>query len=188
MGARRKLLILTGGVKDAGYPARWCNAADSADNHANRHRAMERKYRELRCDPDQQRAERRIAPCAKRDGRIRQSRRLARDDRRRFELLGGYATSPLAPVMPVTMKPPQIKKTARAGSGDRQVGFDGAQRQADLREGGGANGYQDAERRSSIGVIGFDSQPFVVVPLQSMAQNRAPSADDRRLSAHGTTF
>jgi hypothetical protein len=40
-----------------------------------------------------------------------------------------------------------------------------------------------------IGVIGFDSQPFVVVPLQTMAQNRAYLEQMiSRLSAHGTTY
>ena len=40
-----------------------------------------------------------------------------------------------------------------------------------------------------IGVIGFDSQPFVVIPLQTVAQSR-PYFDQMidRLSAHGQTY
>src|SRR5260370_38061510 len=40
-----------------------------------------------------------------------------------------------------------------------------------------------------IGVIGFDSQPFVVVPLQSVAQSRGYFDQMvNRLSAHGQTY
>ncbi len=104
--------------------------------------------------------------------------------------LGGYATSPLAPVMPVTMKPPQHKEKKRAlilvidksGSMGRNDKLVYAKAAAETV----TKTLKDSDL---ISVIGFDSQPFVVIPLQSLAQSR-PYLNQMidRLSAHGTTY
>lgn len=104
--------------------------------------------------------------------------------------LGGYAESPLAPVMPVTMKPPQHKERKRAlvliidksGSMGRNEKLTYAKAAAETV----TRTLKDSDL---IGVIGFDSQPFVVIPLQSVAQSR-PYLDEmiNRLSAHGQTY
>ena len=104
--------------------------------------------------------------------------------------LGGYADSPLAAVMPVTMKPPQHKEKKRAlvliidksGSMGRNDKLTYAKAAAETVT-------KTLKDNDLIGVIGFDSQPFVVIPLQSVAQSR-PYFDQmiNRLSAHGQTF
>ena len=104
--------------------------------------------------------------------------------------LGGYADSPLAPVMPVTMKPPQHKERKRAlvliidksGSMGRNDKLTYAKAAAETV----TKTLKDSDM---ISVIGFDSQPFVVIPLQSVGQSR-PYFDQMidRLSAHGQTY
>ncbi|MGD0672787.1 MAG: VWA domain-containing protein [Candidatus Binatus sp.] len=104
--------------------------------------------------------------------------------------LGGYADSPLAAVMPVTMKPPQHKEKKRAlvliidksGSMGRNDKLTYAKAAAETVT-------RTLKDNDLIGVVGFDSQPFVVIPLQSVAQSR-PYFDQmiNRLSAHGQTF
>ncbi|MDB5107637.1 MAG: hypothetical protein JWM69_578, partial [Candidatus Binatus sp.] len=104
--------------------------------------------------------------------------------------LGGYATSPLAPVMPVTMKPPQHKEKKRAliliidksGSMGRNDKLTYAKAAAETVT-------KTLKDNDLIAVIGFDSQPFVVIPLQSVAQSR-PYLNQMidRLVAHGTTY
>jgi Ca-activated chloride channel homolog len=104
--------------------------------------------------------------------------------------LGGYADSRLAAVMPVTMKPPQHKEKKRAlvliidksGSMGRNDKLTYAKAAAETVT-------STLKDNDLIAVIGFDSQPFVVIPLQSVAQSR-PYFDKmiNRLSAHGQTF
>ncbi len=104
--------------------------------------------------------------------------------------LGGYADSPLDPVMPVTMKPPQHKEKNRAlvliidksGSMGRNDKLTYAKAAA-------GTVTRTLKDNDLIAVIGFDSQPFVVIPLQSVGQSR-PYFDQmvNRLSAHGQTF
>ena len=95
--------------------------------------------------------------------------------------LGGYADSPLAPVMPVTMKPPQHKEKKRAlvliidksGSMGRNDKLTYAKAAAETVT-------RSLKDNDLIGVIGFDSQPFVVIPLQSVGQSRAVFQSDDR--------
>lgn len=104
--------------------------------------------------------------------------------------LGGYADSPLAEVMPVTMKPPQHKERKRAliliidksGSMGRNDKLTYAKAAAETVT-------KTLKDNDLIGVIGFDSQPFVVIPLQTVGESR-PYFDQmiNRLSAHGQTF
>jgi len=93
-------------------------------------------------------------------------------------------------VMPVTMKPPQHKEKKRAlvliidksGSMGRNDKLTYAKAAAETVT-------RTLKDNDLIGVVGFDSQPFVVIPLQSVAQSR-PYFDQmiNRLSAHGQTF
>jgi Ca-activated chloride channel family protein len=104
--------------------------------------------------------------------------------------LGGYEDSPLAEVMPVTMKPPQHKERKRAliliidksGSMGRNDKLTYAKAAAETVT-------KTLKDNDLIGVIGFDSQPFVVIPLQTVGESR-PYFDQmiNRLSAHGQTF
>jgi Ca-activated chloride channel family protein len=104
--------------------------------------------------------------------------------------LGGYQDSPIAKVMPVTMKPPQrherkralvliIDKSGSMGRNDKLVYAKAAATTV-------TKTLSDADLLS---VIGFDSQPFVVIPLEPLSQIR-PYFQDLidRLKARGTTY
>ncbi|HYA35535.1 MAG TPA: VWA domain-containing protein, partial [Candidatus Binataceae bacterium] len=104
--------------------------------------------------------------------------------------LGGYADSPIARAMPVVMKPPQRKERQRAlvlvidksGSMGREDKLTYAKAAAKTVT-------KSLKDNDLVSVIGFDSQPFVVVPLQTLAQSR-PYFDDMvdRLKAQGRTY
>jgi len=104
--------------------------------------------------------------------------------------LGGYAGSEIAEVMPVVMKPPEHKQTERAlvliidksgsmGRDNKLVYAKAAARTV-------TKALKDDDL---VAVIGFDSQPFVIVPLQPLKDTR-PYFDQmiERLKARGTTF
>lgn len=193
VGARRKVLILTGTARDANY--------------------LETVVRRMGLEPTVVPApggvwngpitgydaillnnvpSERIAPAAQNAmaGYVSRGGSLAMVGGDSSFGLGGYATSPLAPVMPVTMKPPQHKEKKRAlilvidksGSMGRNDKLTYAKAAAETV----TKSLKDSDL---ISVIGFDSQPFVVIPLQSVAQSR-PYIDQmiNRLSAHGTTY
>ena len=104
--------------------------------------------------------------------------------------LGGYQNSPLAKVMPVVMKPPEHKERQRAlilvvdksGSMNRDDKLKFAIAAAEKI-------LTTLKDNDLIAVIGFDSQPFVVVPLQTVAKSR-PYFNEmvERLKAQGRTF
>lgn len=104
--------------------------------------------------------------------------------------LGGYQNSPLAKVMPVVMKPPEHKERQRAlvividksGSMGRDDKLKFAVAAAEKI-------MSTLHDNDLIAVIGFDSQPFVVVPLQAVAKSR-PYFNQmvERLTARGRTF
>ncbi|HTQ23875.1 MAG TPA: VWA domain-containing protein [Candidatus Binataceae bacterium] len=104
--------------------------------------------------------------------------------------LGGYQDSPLARALPVIMKPPQHRERTRAlvliidksGSMGRDQKLEYAKAAARTV----TKTLTDADL---IAVIGFDSQPFVIVPLTPLSQSR-PYFDEliNRLKAHGTTY
>ena len=86
--------------------------------------------------------------------------------------LGGYENSPIAKAMPVVMKPPQhhertraliliIDKSGSMGRDDKLVYAKAAALTV-------TKTLSDADL---IGVIGFDSQPFVVVPLGPLGKS-----------------
>jgi Ca-activated chloride channel family protein len=104
--------------------------------------------------------------------------------------LGGWQSSPLAKAMPVVMKPPEHKERKRAlvlvidksGSMGRNNKLSYAKAAAETV-------LKTLKPNDLISVIGFDSQPFVVVPMATVAQSR-PYFDTmvNRLVAHGTTY
>jgi Ca-activated chloride channel family protein len=193
VGARRKVLILTDSARDAYYlgivvnrmgleptvvpvtGAAWDGAASGYDAVLINNVPSER-----------------IAPAAQNAMAeyVRRGGSLAMVGGDSSFGLGGYADSPLADVMPVTMKPPQHKEKKRAlvliidksGSMGRNDKLTYAKAAAETVT-------KTLKDNDLIGVIGFDSQPFVVIPLQSVAQSR-PYFDQmiNRLSAHGQTF
>ena len=104
--------------------------------------------------------------------------------------LGGYEGSPVAAAMPVMMKPPQHRQRQRAlvliidksGSMGRNDKLEYAKAAA-------RTVLKTMGNNDLIAVIGFDSQPFVVVPLETLAKAR-PYFDQMidRLRAQGTTY
>ncbi|HEX3409561.1 MAG TPA: VWA domain-containing protein [Candidatus Binataceae bacterium] len=104
--------------------------------------------------------------------------------------LGGWQDTPLARVMPVIMKPPQRHERKRAllliidksGSMGRNEKLDYAKAAA-------LTVIKTLNDSDSVGVIGFDSQPFVVIPLEPVSQSRPYFSElIDRLKARGTTF
>jgi Ca-activated chloride channel homolog len=104
--------------------------------------------------------------------------------------LGQWQASPVAKAMPVIMKPPERKERKRAliliidksGSMGRADKLTYAKAAAETV----SNNLKDSDL---IAVIGFDSQPFVVVPLETVAKSRNYlNQMINRLVAHGTTY
>jgi uncharacterized membrane protein len=104
--------------------------------------------------------------------------------------LGGYENSPIARIMPVIMKPPQHRLRTRAllliidksGSMGRHDKLSYAKMAAQTV-------LKTLKDSDLVGVIGFDVQPFVVVPLEPLQQVR-PYFDQLvdRLKAQGRTY
>jgi Ca-activated chloride channel homolog len=104
--------------------------------------------------------------------------------------LGGYESSPIAKVMPVVMKPPQHHMPTRAliliidksGSMGRHDKLTYAKMAAQTV-------LKTLKDTDLVSVIGFDVQPFVVVPLEPLEQVR-PYFDQLvdRLKAQGRTY
>ncbi len=104
--------------------------------------------------------------------------------------LGGWTESRLARAFPVEMKPPERRKPQRAlviiidKSGS--MGRDNKLEYAKAAALAAARSLNDDD---FLSVIGFDSQPFVVVPLQSVRTSRPYLAEMvNRLRAQGTTY
>ncbi|HSR58423.1 MAG TPA: VWA domain-containing protein, partial [Candidatus Binataceae bacterium] len=104
--------------------------------------------------------------------------------------LGGYKDSPIAQVMPVVMKPPEHKERQRAliliidKSGS--MGREDKLRYAKAAAQTVTHSLRDNDL---VEVIGFDSQPFVVVPLESFGQAKPYFSEMvDRLKAQGRTY
>src|SRR5207244_955649 len=104
--------------------------------------------------------------------------------------LGGYEGSPIAEAMPVVMRPPQhherkraliliIDKSGSMGRNDKLEYAKAAARTV-------TKTLNDSDLLS---VIGFDSQPFEIIPLEPLSEIR-PYFNDLigRLRARGTTY
>ena len=104
--------------------------------------------------------------------------------------LGGYQDSPLARALPVIMKPPQHRQRTRAlvliidKSGSM-----GRDNKLEYAKAAARTVTKTMTDSDLIAVIGFDSQPFVMVPLTTLSQSR-PYFDQliNRLKARGTTY
>ncbi len=104
--------------------------------------------------------------------------------------LGGYQDSPLARALPVIMKPPQHRQRTRAlvliidKSGSM-----GRDNKLEYAKAAARTVTKTLADSDLIAVIGFDSQPFVMVPLTPLSQSR-PYFDQliNRLKARGTTY
>ena len=104
--------------------------------------------------------------------------------------LGGYQDSPLARALPVIMKPPQHRQRTRAlvliidKSGSM-----GRDQKLEYAKAAARTVTKTLADTDLIAVVGFDSQPFVIVPLTPLSQSR-PYFDEmiNRLKAHGTTY
>jgi uncharacterized membrane protein len=104
--------------------------------------------------------------------------------------LGGWQDSPVARVMPVIMKPPERHERKRALV--LVIDKSGSMGRNDKLEYAKAAALTVTKTLSDsdlISVIGFDSQPFVVIPLESVGQSRPYFKElINRLKARGTTF
>ena len=104
--------------------------------------------------------------------------------------LGGWQNSPVAHIMPVLMKPPERRERKRAliliidKSGSM-----GRNQKLEYAKAAALTVTKTMKDSDLLGVIGFDSQPFVVIPLEPMSESR-PYFDEliSRLKARGTTF
>ncbi|HXW84789.1 MAG TPA: VWA domain-containing protein [Candidatus Binataceae bacterium] len=104
--------------------------------------------------------------------------------------LGGWEDSPVAKVMPVVMKPPEHKERRRAlvviidksGSMGRAHKLQYAKAAAETVS-------KTLKDDDLVCVLGFDTQPFEVIPLEPMAQARTYFDQMvSRLTAHGETY
>ncbi len=104
--------------------------------------------------------------------------------------LGGWQDSPVARVLPVTMKPPERHERKRALV--LVIDKSGSMGRNDKLEYAKAAALTVTKTLSDsdlISVIGFDSQPFVVIPLETVGSSRPYFSElIDRLKARGTTF
>jgi Ca-activated chloride channel homolog len=104
--------------------------------------------------------------------------------------LGGWQNSPLARIMPVLMKPPEHRERKRAlvliidKSGSM-----GRNQKLEYAKAAALTVTQTMKDSDLLSVIGFDSQPFVVIPMEPVSTSR-PYFNEliNRLKARGTTF
>src|SRR5208282_3337023 len=191
IGARRKLLILTNNARDASYleavVKRMGLEAEVADLSAHPFNRPLTGYDAVILDN----VPRSRLSAESQSGLVNYVRRggslamVGGDDS--FGL-GGYHGSAIEAAMPVIMKPPEHKKQQRAlvliidksGSMARDNKLTYAK--AAARQATQTLGDDDL-----LSVIGFDAQPFVVVPLQPLRDSR-PYLDEmiERLKAKGT--
>lgn len=193
VGARRKVLILTGNARDASYlstvvqrmglePTVEPVAVGSWNGGLAGYDAVI-----LNNVPSE-----RIAPAAQNAmaAYVKRGGALAMVGGDASFGLGAYANSPLAPVMPVTMKPQQHKekKTALVLIIDKS-GSMGRNDKLTYAKAAAETVIKSMKDSDLIGVVGFDSQPFVVIPLQTVEKSR-PYFDAmiNRLVARGQTM
>ena len=104
--------------------------------------------------------------------------------------LGGWQDSPAARVMPVIMKPPQRHERKRAvvliidKSGSM-----GRNNKLEYAKAAALTVIKTLSDSDLVSVIGFDAQPFVVIPLETVGESRPYFSElIDRLKARGTTF
>lgn len=104
--------------------------------------------------------------------------------------LGGWQDSPIARVMPVVMRPPAHRERTRAlvliidKSGSM-----GRDQKLEYAKAAALTVTKTLKDSDFMSVIGFDSQPFVVIPLEPLSQSRPYFSElIGRLKARGTTY
>ncbi len=104
--------------------------------------------------------------------------------------LGGWQDSPIARVMPVAMHPPEHHERSRAlvliidKSGSM-----GRDQKLEYAKAAALTVTKTLKDSDTMSVIGFDSQPFVVIPLEPLSQSRPYFTElVNRLKARGTTY
>ena len=104
--------------------------------------------------------------------------------------LGGWSGSKLARAFPVEMKPPEHRRPQRAlviiidKSGSM-----GRDHKLEYAKAAALAAARSLNEDDFLSVIGFDSQPFVVIPLQSIRTSAPYLAEMiNRLIAQGTTY
>ncbi len=104
--------------------------------------------------------------------------------------LGGYVGSELANVLPVLMKPPEHKQPQRAlVLVIDKSGSMGRNNKLEYAKAAALAASRSLRDDDLFEVIGFDSQPFVVVPLEPLRSSRAYLEQMiSRLRAQGTTY
>ncbi len=104
--------------------------------------------------------------------------------------LGGWQDSPVARALPVVMRPPQRRERKRAlVLVIDKSGSMGRNQKLEYAKAAALTVTKTLKDDDSIGVIGFDSQPFVVIPLESVGHSRPYFSQlIDRLKARGTTF
>lgn len=193
VGAHRKVLILTAEARDASYLAtvarRMGLEPDVVSVTRGQWNGSLKGYDSVVLDNIERS---RLSPAAQNAlvSYVEQGGSLAMVGGDRSFGLGGYQASPIANVMPVTMKPPERKILTSAliliidksGSMGRNNKLTYAKAAAETVT-------QSLKPDDLLGVIGFDSQPFVIVPLQPVAKSK-PYLDEmiNRLRAQGRTF
>jgi Ca-activated chloride channel homolog len=104
--------------------------------------------------------------------------------------LGGWQDSPLARVMPVVMRPPERHERTRAlVMIIDKSGSMGRNHKLEYAKAAALTVTKTLKDGDLMSVIGFDSQPFVVIPLEPLSQSRPYFSElVDRLKARGTTF
>lgn len=193
IGAKRRILILTGNSRDAHYldgvakrlglePVVADLSEREFDGDLNGYDAVVLNNV----------ARARVAPAAleRLKGYVQHGGSLAMVGGDQSFGLGGYEGSAVAQALPVVMKPPQHKERQRAlvliidKSGSMSRDNKLAYAKAAAR-----TVTKTLKDDDLLSVIGFDSQPFVIVPLQPLRDSR-PYLDEMidRLKPRGTTY
>lgn len=193
VGAHRKVLILTGKERDASYLAtvvrRMGFEPDVVTVANGQWNGSFRGYDSVVLN-NLERS--RLSPAAQNAlvSYVEQGGSLAMVGGDQSFGLGGYQASPIATVMPVTMKPPErkIRVTALILIIDKS-GSMGRDNKLTYAKAAAETVTQSLKPNDLLGVIGFDSQPFVIVPLEPLAKSK-PYLDQmiNRLRAQGRTF
>jgi Ca-activated chloride channel homolog len=193
IGAKRRILIFAGSAQDSNYLAevarRLGMEPEVVSPHDTRYDANLRGFDAVLLDN----VSREQMPAATQEALTRYvggGGALAMVGGDRSFGLGGWHGSALESIMPVIMKPPEHKERQRvlvliidkSGSMGREEKLEYAKAAARTAAG-------TLKDNDLIEVIGFDSQPFVVVPLETLSTARPYLAQMiDRLRAHGTTY
>lgn len=193
VGAKRRILILTGNSRDARYleeVAKRLGLEPVVTDLSGRQ--FEGDFNGYDAVVLNNVARARLAPAAleRLKGYVQHGGSLAMIGGDQSFGLGGYEGSAAAEALPVVMKPPQHRERQRAlvliidKSGSM-----GRNNKLTYAKAAARTVTKTLRDDDLLSVIGFDSQPFVIVPLQPLRSSR-PYLGDMidRLKARGTTY